>query len=65
MYIVSLEATVLYLMTELFPFNAPKCISELLMIVINFDQLKQIMLDHEKNNVYSNKTGHPEKTFHQ
>ncbi|CAO3700090.1 unnamed protein product [Rhizopus stolonifer] len=52
--IVSLEATGLYLITELFPFNAPRCTSELPVFVIALDQVKQVMLSHEKKCVCSN-----------
>ena len=53
-YLVSLEATGLYLMVELFSFNVPKCISEPPMFVMSLNQIKQLIVSHDTHCVLSN-----------
>ncbi|CAO3645240.1 unnamed protein product [Mucor hiemalis] len=53
-YLFSLEATGLYLLTELYSFNVPKSISELPQFVMHFDEIKRIMACYQENCVLAN-----------
>ncbi|CAO3692814.1 unnamed protein product [Rhizopus microsporus] len=53
-YLFSLEATGLYLLTELYSFNVPKSISELPQFVMHFDEIKKIMVCYQENCVLAN-----------
>ncbi|KAG0943531.1 hypothetical protein G6F57_003911 [Rhizopus arrhizus] len=53
-YMFSLEATGLYLLTELYSFNVPKSISELPQFVMHLDEIKKIMVCYQENCVLAN-----------
>ncbi|KAG1450315.1 hypothetical protein G6F46_010554 [Rhizopus delemar] len=53
-YLFSLVAAVLYLLTELYSFNVPKSISELPQFVMHFDEIKKIMVCYQENHVLAN-----------